>query len=148
MSTIDRIINDNRDIRRLTDAIYDAFVAPNPYGPFRRASYREYNQAVGALIQTNFLEHTPPPEVQFADAECQVPPVSCPSPLGNLHTPIQPTRCAANTGVTGIRGARCTFSPYTLCSVHFRYWLNYHRSPPGVLKDRATHIHWMCGHSI
>ena len=68
------------------------------------------------------------PNVSVVDAAPQAP--WEPPPLGSLQAPIQPIRCASNTVGTGARCARCAFLPFTLCPVHYRYWVSHHRAPP------------------
>ena len=103
-------------LRLLTDAIYDEFVAPNPYQPQRRVSHREYQQVVDALVG-NFVTpnfETPPPEVLCVDVACQVPPTGAPSPIAPLHSPVQPIRRAPNTVWIGILCASCAFLPHIM----------------------------------
>ena len=103
-------------IKRLTDAIYDEFAAPIPYQPMHRVSYREYTQVVDALVGSILDPNvaSPPPEVLFADAAHQAPPLGDPSPLGPIHPPIQPIRCASHT-VSGAYVAHVVRSCHIRC---------------------------------
>ena len=66
----------------------------------------------------------------MVDGEFQGHPAGTPIPLGPLHSPIQPIRRAGNTVATGVRCARCSLLPYTMCSVHYRYYTQHGFLPP------------------
>ena len=123
-------------LRNLTDALYEEFVVPNPYvNPVHR-TYNEYSQLVDALIESNFdFSYYPSRSGQNSAVQpaiCATPaPPAVNTPLG-LHPNFEhAVRCASNTLATGNRCNRASFLPFTLCSVHFRYWKTHKFLPPG-----------------
>ena len=70
-------------IQSLTDVVYDEFVAPNPYEPFRWVPYREYNQVVDAHAESSF---GPPPPTHPRPH-----PWVCLPPLAHSLPPYEPS---------------------------------------------------------
>ena len=116
-------------LRAVTDTLYEEFVVPNPFAPNTRVRYNDYATFVEALIESQFdLGATP--AVPMLN---NVPPQAVlPAPQGPVLHPNweRAVRCSSNSLATGTRCARASFLPYTLCSVHFRYFKVHGFFPP------------------
>ena len=126
-------------LRNLTDTTYQEFVVPNPFMPPSLVPYNEYRQFVDLLVESYF-DFLPPSNLVVPPANpiiphATVPPVPAPTaaPRGpELHPNFErAVRCASITLSTGDRCARAAFHPYTLCSVHYRYFKVHNMLPPG-----------------
>ena len=116
-------------IHLVTDTIYGEFVATNPYASPKRVSRAEYPSAVADLTRATLSDLPSSYTPEVAGVSCLILPIGTPSPMGPLHSPIQPISCASNTVGAGIRCARCAFLPNTLCSNPFRHYVTHGFSP-------------------
>ena len=117
-------------LHTVTDTLFSEYVVPNPYVQALPPTYAQYSHFVNELIESQFdvydqhvaLANPPTPCV----VQHQVP--QAPDLQPNFEHAI---RCASNTLANGQRCRRAAFLPFTLCSVHFRYWKVHNRLPFG-----------------
>ena len=90
-------------------------------------SYKQFTDSADILLDQVLAEVPLEPVVRPSTETIGL---QFPAPCDIFHPKPQPVRCAANT-LAGLRCRAESYSPFTLCATHWRYYRMHRFLPPG-----------------